>query len=76
MKESNWIGHILRRNCFLKHVIKGQLEGTGRRGERRKQLLNVFKETIANNIMGIESRSTGLHCLESHFRNGYGPVAR
>jgi hypothetical protein len=32
----NWIGHILRRNCLLKHVIEGKLEGriemTGRRG--------------------------------------------
>jgi hypothetical protein len=23
----NWIGHILRRNCLLKHVIEGKLEG-------------------------------------------------
>jgi hypothetical protein len=22
-----WIGHILRRNCLLKHVIEGKLEG-------------------------------------------------
>jgi hypothetical protein len=21
-REANWIGHILRRNCFLKHIIK------------------------------------------------------
>jgi hypothetical protein len=24
---ANWIGHILRRNCVLKHVIEGKLEG-------------------------------------------------
>jgi hypothetical protein len=23
----NWIGHILRRNCLLKHVIEGKVEG-------------------------------------------------
>jgi hypothetical protein len=38
----------LRRNCLLKHVIEGKLEGriemTGRRGRRRKQLLNDLKE--------------------------------
>jgi hypothetical protein len=42
-RKANWIGHILRRNCLLKHVIEGKLQGriemTGRRGRRRKQLL-------------------------------------
>jgi hypothetical protein len=40
-RKANWIGHILRRNCLLKHVIEGKIEGrikvTGRRGRRRKQ---------------------------------------
>jgi hypothetical protein len=26
-RDANWIGHILRRNCLLKHVIEGKLEG-------------------------------------------------
>jgi ppGpp synthetase/RelA/SpoT-type nucleotidyltranferase len=26
-RKANWIGHILRRNCLLKHVIEGKLEG-------------------------------------------------
>jgi hypothetical protein len=47
-RKANWIGHILRRNCLLKYVIKGKLEGriemTGRRGRRRKQLLDDLKE--------------------------------
>jgi hypothetical protein len=47
-RKANWIGHILRRNCLLKHVIEGKLEGriemTGRRGRRRKQLLDECKE--------------------------------
>jgi hypothetical protein len=46
--KANWIGHIVRRNCLLKHVIEGMLEGriemTGRRGRRRKQLLDDLKE--------------------------------
>jgi hypothetical protein len=25
-RKANWIGHILRRNCLLKHVIEGKLE--------------------------------------------------
>jgi hypothetical protein len=35
----------LRRNCLLKHGIEGRIEGVGRRGGRRKQLLVDFKET-------------------------------
>jgi hypothetical protein len=35
-RKANWIGHSLHRNCLLKHVIEGKLEGrievTGRRG--------------------------------------------
>jgi hypothetical protein len=47
-RKANWIGHILHRNLLLKHVIEGKLEGriemTGRRGRRRKQLLDDLKE--------------------------------
>jgi hypothetical protein len=45
--KANWIGHILCRNCVLKHSIGGKIEGKiyvmGRRGRRCKQLLS--KET-------------------------------
>jgi hypothetical protein len=27
IRKANWIGHILHRNCLLKHVIEGKLEG-------------------------------------------------
>jgi hypothetical protein len=47
-RKANCIGHILRRNCLLKHVIEGKLEGrvemTGIRGRRCKQLLDDLKE--------------------------------
>jgi hypothetical protein len=47
-RKANGIGHILRRNCLLKHVIEGKLEGriqmTGTRRRRRKQLLGDRKE--------------------------------
>jgi hypothetical protein len=39
---------VLLRNCLLKHVIEGKIVGgmevTGRRGRRRRQLLDVRKE--------------------------------
>ena len=31
-RKSDWIGHILRRTCLLKHIIEGKVEGTGRGG--------------------------------------------
>ena len=47
-RKANWIGHILRRNCLLQHVIKGNIKGwievIGRRGRRRRKLLDDLKE--------------------------------
>ena len=47
-RNANWIGHTLRRNFFLKYVVKGKIDGTkevtGRRGRGRKQLLGDFME--------------------------------
>jgi hypothetical protein len=38
-RKANWIGHSLRRNCLLKHVIEGEIEEKVRRGKTRcKQL--------------------------------------
>ena len=41
-RNDNWIGHILRRNCLLKHVIEGKIKGrieVTRRQVRRRNLL-------------------------------------
>jgi hypothetical protein len=37
-RQANRIGHVLGRNCFLKYVTEGKIEGMGRLGRRRKQL--------------------------------------
>ncbi|PNF21801.1 hypothetical protein B7P43_G08461 [Cryptotermes secundus] len=43
-QKANWIGHVLRRNCLLKEVIEGKIEGrievTRRRGRRHKMMLD------------------------------------
>jgi hypothetical protein len=48
-RKANRIGHMLRRNCFLKYIIQGKTEGRtevmGRRERRRKQLVEDLKET-------------------------------
>jgi len=47
-RKANWIDHILRRNCLLQRVIEGKIkwgiEVTGRRGRRRRNLLDDLKE--------------------------------
>jgi hypothetical protein len=47
-RKTNWIGHVLRRNSFLRHGIEGKIEErikvTGRRGKRSKKPLDVLKE--------------------------------
>jgi hypothetical protein len=47
-RKANWVGHILRRNCLLQRVIEGKIkrgtEVTGRRGRRRRKLLDDLKE--------------------------------
>jgi hypothetical protein len=47
-RKTNWIGHILRRNCLLPWVIEGkikrEIEVTGRQGRRRRKLLDGLKE--------------------------------
>jgi hypothetical protein len=44
IRKANWIGHILRRNCFLKHVIEGKIEENIRRARRSRQVLGDLKE--------------------------------
>ena len=45
--KANWIGHVLRMNYLLKHVIEGKIEGKAewmeRRVRRHKQLPDDFK---------------------------------
>ena len=65
-REAYWIGHILRRNCFIKHVteekIEGKIEEKGRRGRGCKQLLDDLKK---DKILEIGRRSTRSHCVEN-----------
>ena len=46
-RKANWIHHILRRNCLLKQAIERKIkvgiEVTGRRGRRRRKLLDDIK---------------------------------
>jgi hypothetical protein len=75
---ANWIGHILRRNCLLKHVIEGKLEGriemTGRRGRRSKQLLDDLKEK--KRYWKLKEEALDRTLWRTRFGRAYGPVVR
>jgi hypothetical protein len=68
----------LRRNCLLKHIIEGKIEGRievgGRRGRRRKQLLDDLKETRGCWELKYEALDPNL--WSTRFERGYGPVVR
>jgi hypothetical protein len=74
-RKANWIGHILGRNCLLKNVIEGKLEGrTGRRGRRRKQLLDDLKEK--RRYCKLKQEALDRNLWRTRFGRGYGPVVR
>jgi hypothetical protein len=54
-RKANWVVYILRRNCLLKQVIEGKIEGglevTRRRGRRHRKLQYLqLKNTIPRYI--------------------------
>ena len=75
-RKANWIGHILRRNCLLKHVIegkiKGEMEGTRRRGRRRKKLLDDLKDRRGYSHLKDEALDRTV--WRNRFGGGFGPV--
>jgi hypothetical protein len=77
-RKANWIGHILRRNCLLKHLIEGKLEGriemAGIRGRRRKQLLDDVKET--RTYWKLKEEALDCTLWRTCCERGYGPVVR
>jgi hypothetical protein len=77
-RKANWIGHILRRNCLLKHVIGGKLEGrievTRRRRRRRKLLLDEFKEK--RRYWNLKEEALDRTLWRTRFGRDYGPVVR
>jgi len=70
-RKVGWIGHTLGRNCLIKQVIEGKIEGRmevkGRRGRGCKQLLDDLKE---KRILEIERRNTRWHFVENPLWKG------
>jgi hypothetical protein len=72
--KANCIGHILCRNCLLKHVIEGKVEGTEKRGRRRKQLLDNLKKT--RRYWKVKEEALDRTVWRTRFGRDYGPVVK
>jgi hypothetical protein len=77
-RKANWIGHILCRNCLQKQVIEGKIKGeievTGRRGRRRRKLLDDLKERRGYSHLKEEALDRSM--WRARFGRGFGPVVR
>jgi hypothetical protein len=76
-RKANWIGHILRRNCLLQQVIEGKIKGeievTGRRGRRRRKLLDDVER---RGYSHLKEEALDRTIWEARFGRGFGPVVR
>jgi hypothetical protein len=70
--------HVLHRNCILKHITEGNIQGriaaTGRRGRRGQQLLDDIKEKKV--CWKVKEEALDRTLLSSRFGRSYGPVLR
>jgi len=77
-RKANWIGHILRRNCLLQDVIerkiKWGIEVTGRRGRRRRKLLDDLKES--KGYCHLKEEALDCTVWRARIGRGFGPVVR
>jgi hypothetical protein len=76
-RKAKWIGHILRRNCLLKHVmerIKESIEVMGRQGRRHKKLLDDSK--LKKESWKLKEEALDRTLWRTRFGRDYGPVVR
>ena len=75
-RKTNWIGHILRRNCLVKQIIEGKIKGqrevTRRWGRRCKKLLDDLKDR--RGYCQLKEEALDRTMWRNRFRRGFGPV--
>ena len=58
-RKANWIVHISRRSCLLQQFTEGKvkegIEVMGRRGRRRRKLLDAIKERTGYSHLKAET---------------------
>ena len=77
-RKANLIGHILRRNCLLQGVIEGRINGgievTGRRGRRRRKLLDDLQGK--RGYSHLKEKALDRTMWRARFARSFGPVVR
>jgi len=77
-RKDNYIGHMLCRNCLVKHDIGWKRDGrigvTERRGRRSKQLLDGFKKK--REYFKLKEETVDHTVWRTGFGRGCGPVVR
>jgi len=77
-RKANWIGHILCRNCLLQRVVEGKIkwgiEVTGRRGRRRRKLLDELEER--RGYCQLKEEALDRTVWRAGFGKGFGPTVR
>jgi hypothetical protein len=69
-RKGNWIGHILRRNCHLKHTVEGNTERRDRSDGKKKE------EDVSNYRMTLGKRQDTGNLRRTGFGRGFGPLVR
>ena len=77
-RKANWTSPVLRRNCLLQRIIKGKIKGgievTGRRGRRRRKLLDDLKKK--RRYSNLKEEALNRTMWRARFGRGFGPVVR
>jgi len=77
-RKAKWIGHILCRNCLLQRVVEGKVKGgievTGRRGRRRRKLLDGLEES--RGYCQLKEEALDRTVWRAGFGRSFGPVVR
>ena len=77
-RKAKWIGHISRRNCILQRVIEGKIKGRievkGKRGRRRRKLLDDLKKRRGYSHLKEEALDRTM--WRARFGRGSEPVVR
>ena len=77
-RKANWTDHIFHINCLLQRAIEGKIKGwiemTGRRGRRRRKLLDDLKERTG--YCHLKEEALDRTMWRARFGRGFGPVVR